>query len=567
MEFCSICTTSFDAGDRRIRCSGQSCSLLFHQRCVHLSEDHVRSWLEGDVGWFWFCPTCRVDLKENVEGEPPAAKRSRMDPSPRLPPEVWTMIFGHLKSRWLARVRLVCRDWNELVTTRSELMDRFLLKLGKYQVVDNLAELRYFLALGRGFTRAEFNFYELRKGQAQDRLLLRVMPNLKRLTLDGCFEYGKLAKLNYQLTKLEELFIFSFFNKKHGHGGSIFPTLQHICPRIKVLNISLGEYDNFYQDIGRFVFAVRNTLQDLDTAHAFKAGKVMDALVTMDGLRLKRINIDCSERDLVRLLRRQPALESLWFHGVVTDASTLDEIASILPNLKQIILERITLEQATPSKRLNFPRAEDIKVCYVGSSDCVSGLAYCQSSYLQRLEISVAYLPSDALADLSQIATQSVSFVDCTVERSSDIYSFIQQSKSLCTFVIKRIGVKTVYDMPNAAFGPSCIRYLTFFENSRELLHAFVEICPGLETVDVEHDLVEDDLHKMGQRLQRLKSLTLNGCNGYVKAMSVECLRQIPSGFNELKKLQINTWGVPKETILEALQGLRKDVEVSISYW
>uniref|UniRef100_A0A8D8GC15 (northern house mosquito) hypothetical protein n=1 Tax=Culex pipiens TaxID=7175 RepID=A0A8D8GC15_CULPI len=393
------------------------------------------------------------------------------------------------------------------------------------------------------------------------------MPNLKRLTLDGCFEYGKLAKLNYQLTKLEELFIFSFFNKKHGHGGSIFPTLQHICPRIKVLNIALGEYDNFYQDIGRFVFAVRNTLQDLDTAHAFQAGKVMDALVTMDGLRLKRINIDCSERDLVRLLRRQPALESLWFHGVVTDASTLDEIASILPNLKQIILERITLEQATPSKRLNFPRAEDIKVCYVGSSDCVSGLAYCQSSYLQRLEISVAYLPSDALADLSQIATQSVSFFDCTVERSSDIYSFIQQSKSLCTFVIKRIGVKTVYDMPNAAFGPSSIRHLTFFDNSKELLHAFVEICPGLETVDVKHDLVEDDLHKMGQRLQRLKSLTLNGCNGHVKAMSVECLRQIPSGFNELKKLQIKAWGVPKETILEALQGLRKDVEVSTSYW
>ncbi|XP_038112526.1 uncharacterized protein LOC119767629 [Culex quinquefasciatus] len=379
MEFCSICTTSFDAGDRRIRCSGQSCSLLFHQRCVHLSEDHVRSWLEGDVGWFWFCPTCRVDLKENVEGEPSAAKRSRMDPSPRwLPPEVWTMIFGHLKSRWLARVRLVCRDWNELVTTRSELMDRFLLKLGKYQVVDNLAELRYFLALGRGFTRAEFNFYELRKdkpriawfeglGESLTTLtcssipfgylyqLLRVMPNLKRLTLDGCFEYGKLAKLNYQLTKLEELFIFSFFNKKHGHGGSIFPTLQHICPRIKVLNIALGEYDNFYQDIGRFVFAVRNTLQDLDTAHAFQAGKVMDALVTMDGLRLKRINIDCSERDLVRLLRRQPALESLWFHGVVTDASTLDEIASILPNLKQIILESGTLightgESPTPER-------------------------------------------------------------------------------------------------------------------------------------------------------------------------------------------------------------------------
>uniref|UniRef100_A0A1Q3EWM0 F-box domain-containing protein n=1 Tax=Culex tarsalis TaxID=7177 RepID=A0A1Q3EWM0_CULTA len=604
MEFCPICTTSFDSDDRQIHCNGQRCNLAFHQRCVHLTEVHVRSWLDDDVGLFWYCPTCRLDIAppasssrvdgkhklEAEEGEPSAIKRSRIDPSPRLPPEVWTMIFRHLASRELARVRLVCRDWNELVCTRSELMERFLLKLRKRQVVEDLEEVRHLLALSKGFSRAEFEFYGLGKdkprivwfeplGETLTTLtcscipfgflyqMLREFPNLKRLMLHDCFEYGKVAKLNYQLTNLEELTIGQLYNKNHGE--SIFPTLQHICPQITVLKFLIGEYQKFFRDIRRFIFAIRHTLQDLDVSDCFNGFSLMDALAKMDGLKLKRISVYCSEQDLVHLLHRQPTLECLDFEGVVTDVSTLDKISAILPNLKQIKLNRIRLSPSASSKLLNFDRAEYIAFHYYDTSDCVSGLAYCQSSSLQRLEISGAYLPSDALTSLPQIAThiKSTSFSDCTVERSSDILSFVQQSKSLTTFAVHRLQVKTTHDMTDAAFEHSAICHLELFDSSKELLHGLLETCPRLITVDINHDLVEDDLSKMGQRLHRLESLTLNGCSPRGQDMPVECLRSIPSSFKALKKLQIKAWGAPRETVLEALNGLREDVEVSITFW
>lgn len=249
------------------------------------------------------------------------------------------MIFQHLDSRWLARVRLVCRDWNELVTTQSELMDRFLLKLGTAQFVDNLEELRHLLALGEGYTRAEINCKDRPRvawfaalGQSLTTLtcrlinfgflyeLLRAFPNLKRLTLTDCFEYGKVVKPNYELNKLEELTIKEIRNKKNG--GSIFSTLKHICPRIKVLKF--GEdynegYNELFNYIHSYVLAVAKTLQGIKITTPLFG--LINELVTMNDLHLKRLTIDCSEEDLLRLIRRQPTLERLHFLGQLSNVT------------------------------------------------------------------------------------------------------------------------------------------------------------------------------------------------------------------------------------------------------
>uniref|UniRef100_A0A8D8G972 (northern house mosquito) hypothetical protein n=1 Tax=Culex pipiens TaxID=7175 RepID=A0A8D8G972_CULPI len=602
MEFCSICTASFDTEDRRIRCSGQSCDLVFHQRCVHLTEIHMRAWLDDDVGLFWCCPTCRTDFSpvarkrtvgEEEEGEPSAAKRSRMDPSPRLPPEVWTMIFQHLDSRWLARVRLVCRDWNELVTTRSELMDRFLLKLGTAQFVDNLEELRHLLALGEGYTRAEINCKDIGKdrprvawfaalGQSLTTLtcrlinfgflyeLLRAFPNLKRLTLTDCFEYGKVVNPNYELNKLEELTIKEIKNKKYGE--SIFSTLKHICPRIKVLKF--GEdcnkgYNELFNYIHSFVLAVAKTLQGIKITTPLFG--LINELVTMNDLHLKRLTIDCSEEDLLRLIRRQPTLERLHFLGQLSNVTVFEEIFQILPNVKRIKLANVNLKQDPRSnQQINFPRAEFIRVRHVGSSDCVSGLACCLSSSLQSLELSGAYLSGDGLISLPQIATRikSVSLSGCKVERLSALFAFIQQSQSLISFELNWLRVKMMCqtDMPDAANGHSGIRHLKYHDQSKDILHALFKLCPAVETLDIVHDLVKEDMVKMGQRWKRLRALKLDGYSGPGHRLSIECLRPIPTSFERLTKLHIKACVIPQEEVEDALQGLRKEVDFSIQY-
>uniref|UniRef100_A0A1Q3F549 F-box domain-containing protein n=1 Tax=Culex tarsalis TaxID=7177 RepID=A0A1Q3F549_CULTA len=603
MEFCPICTTSFDSDDRQIHCNGQRCNLAFHQRCVHLTEVHVRSWLDDDVGLFWYCPTCRLDIapaasssrvdgKHKLEaeaGEPSAIKRSRMDPSPRLPPEVWTMIFRHLASRELARVRLVCRDWNELVCTRSELMDRFLLKLGTAQFVDDLDEVRHFLALGGGFTRAEFNCENIGKerprsawfaalGQTLTTLtcrsipfgflyeLLRALPNLKRLTIDNCFEYGKAVKPNYELAKLEELTIGFFKNK--GHGKSIFPVLQQICPRITILNIREGRYWDFLDQISSFIRAVGKTLVELELSTS-DAPDTPDALIGkiayIKDLHLKRLKILCSEQHLLRLIRRQPTLEQLDCLGSVCYVATLDEISRILPNLKRLNLARVELRQNAAPNSLNFPCAEFIRVRHVDSSEC---LRFTQCPELRRLEISGAYLPTDALVSLQPIATKltNISFANCTCDRLTEILTFIQQSRSLTTLELESLRVKIEQDVSVTGIRRSGIRHLKFFDVPKELLSALVELCPDLESLDIKVDLLEGNVAKIGRELKRLRFLALYVSPPELRLTS-ECLQQISTDFGALRKLQIHACVLPKEKVQEVLQGMRKNVEVSVDYW
>lgn len=247
-----------------------------------------------------------------------------------------------------------------------------------------------------------------------------------------------------------------------------------------------------------------------------------------------------------------------------------EEISRISPNLKKIKLAKVNLKQNPQPNRLNFPRAEFIKVRYVDSSDCVSGLACCLSSSLQRLELSRAYLPGEGLISLYQIATRikSVSFCSCKVERLSDMLSFIQQSKSLVSLELNWLRVKTVCqtDMPDAANGHSGIRHLKYRDQSKDILHALFELCPAVETLDVVHKLVEEDMVKMGQRWKRIHTLQLDGCSGPVDIMPIECLRPIPTSFERLTKLQIKACVIPQEEVEDALQGLRKEVDFSIQY-
>lgn len=248
-----------------------------------------------------------------------------------------------------------------------------------------------------------------------------------------------------------------------------------------------------------------------------------------------------------------------------------EEIFQILPNVKRSKLANVNLKQDPRSNRQNnFARAEFIRVRHVGSSDCVSGLACCLSSSLQSLELSGAYLPSDGLISLPQIATRikSVSLSGCKVERLSALFAFIQQSQSLISFELNWLRVKMVCqtDMPDAASGHSGIRHLKYHDQSKDILRALFELCPAVETLDIVHDLVKKDMVKMGQRWKRLRSLKLDGYSGPGHRLSIECLRPIPTSFERLTKLHIKACVIPQEEVEDALQGLRKEVDFSIQY-
>lgn len=192
------------------------------------------------------------------------------------------------------------------------------------------------------------------------------------------------------------------------------------------------------------------------------------------------------------------------------------------------------------------------------------------SSSLQSLELSGAYLPSDGLISLPQIATRikSVSLSGCKVERLSALLAFIQQSQSLISFELNWLRVKMVCqtDMPDAASGHSGIRHLKYHDQSKDILRALFELCPAVETLDIVHDLVKKDMVKMGQRWKRLRSLKLDGYSGPGHRLSIECLRPIPTSFERLTKLHIKACVIPQEEVEDALQGLRKEVDFSIQY-
>ncbi|EDS43996.1 conserved hypothetical protein [Culex quinquefasciatus] len=452
---------------------------------------------------------------ESVTSEPTDCCPLHCDHQASLPPEVWELIFLNLDAVALARVRLTCVRWRDIVDLSSGLAERFELTFpkniwmdGRYEP-ENLfraarnAQLEdctivtvdhWWPALARRLVRLELVNCTLPFPVLLG--MLREAPNLRQLHLDVNMpgERGDLGwsfddtLTDFVLPRLGQLKA-SFANRQLGR----------ICPNLKLfgqLEPDNALFDDF-GDMDQFVAETQGSLLGLVFA---LTPKLVEAMRRMDRLRLHRVQIQnqCESWLVVQLTQFQRDLVEIEATEAVLTREDLCQIGRNVPNLMSLSvtvrpteeeedgvgspsylhfmpsLEILTVHHAERLIRIDFGRLANPRLRHVSlndTRDCVRLKEYLgRCGALQRLDMHA-----------------------CRLDSWAEVFGAVQQAPALLFLHLSCIRVQSGLDCLTERVGR--LQYLTLraCDVTKGMLLHLIAVCPGLRQVQLGLMVTVDD--------------------------------------------------------------------------
>ncbi|XP_038122415.1 uncharacterized protein LOC6047710 [Culex quinquefasciatus] len=487
--------------------------------------------------------------------------RSNAAELPRLPPELWTLIFRQLGPFCLSRVRLTCTTWRDIVSNSRALMDKFCIEL----VIDSnegRSELQSLLTAGSGFRRATIEFLDTEIyskfwegwrvfGEGLTALtifeyhisffnvveLLRRTPNLKCLVYYEDDDYGSVCTNTYHVLMLEACTDFrlnvleevSIHSCCRNSSVEVLHFIGKLCPRVRTLNIvsDFGSYDiseHFSDTAVSIANQVRHSLRELQfipTKNALKR------LATIDDLKLDKLTLDaehvCSF-EIVQFLRSQPGIQHLYLlRNEIFQMADLLTMNKLLPKLRSLKMKHV----------VDFPPAmlrklENLQLVYDAFED--STVRGFDLPKLKRLQIVNCTWPNQALSDFFRHCPNIRSAqLDCWFENLIDILRTINQSNTLKELELKPL-LKNATEPEEITFdlyGSTALRSLLVDNKLPEnALIAMMKLYPNLTELYLEYRPAGEAVYRgICQHLKKLNVLVICGCLKRKKGRITESCR------------------------------------------
>uniref|UniRef100_A0A1Q3EWA0 F-box domain-containing protein n=1 Tax=Culex tarsalis TaxID=7177 RepID=A0A1Q3EWA0_CULTA len=557
MEHCEICDQScLPADNTCVPCSGP-CGGTVHARCATFSG----LTLTTVDGLFWFCDRCQRGLR-------PLAKANASSPVdlPELPTEMWIEVFQSLPAGMLAKVRLVCRRWRDIVagcpTLLSKLTVSFrwstedrkfkpdhLLPVAKASFISIKGIGSWWHSYGPGLTEiaiehfcmAPFHLIKLSDLLA----MLKHTPNLKRFALIGCILTGKRSgRPDFHLNKLETLILEDILEL--GKYLRIFRKLFAPSP-VKSLKIAWSENAGHTaaaepSEMAQIVEDSEATLEELNINCSYI---FLFEMMFLRELRLKKVTLanedyEDKSRLLMEWFEMLPGLEFVDVSDMLVfsedNASMLNEIGQLLPRLKFL---SIYVAHVDVSFLCKIPNLQTFKLHgdedtfkLIRSNECDEKLSNMRELHLWQVKI-----PNTWLATLPNLRT--LNLTSCSIDSWSDFLDALESLQCLETLTLVMTSANATEPSPGTRRRSALPRlrqfkYESYDKATDDAFGELLAMCSELRDLELELVQLNDAiLGAIFQHLRQLRKLIATGC-GTSRAMESH-IRQHCRSLEELK--------------------------------
>lgn len=454
-----------------------------------------------------------------------------------LPSKVWTKIFQKLNTVQLANARLVCRRWNQIIGQSPSLVDKLVLAFPRgtlltsncapIQTLTTSTMLRHTRATFRELTIVGASAWWPSIGQnlhtftlinckvSIDMLLemLQATPALKRLSLT-CGEnlfFRTLPEVTFTLQYLEHLTLANIGRVE------LLDIFKQLCPLLKTLKLpGENKHDEFVVAAVRFIWAVQNTLEELELAG--EPGELWDRLNEIVGMQLRRVKVAVGAIDEARLVRLSEAFPTV--EGLMTPASRVEDkvLTTLGTNLRKLKYLDVTLSSSeSPDDLLFLKSMPELRSLSLASAFPALGFGNLKHANLESLSLrGVEQSTGHWFASFPNL--RSVALADCSVESWSDLFVPATQLKKLAHLSL--VGIK-VKDAASSDYIPDQLNQLTTLrlvgcDLSKAALIMLFSLCPRLARIFLKGMAAVDDEVALAicEHARQLQEIRVTGCAG-----------------------------------------------------
>ncbi|XP_001843485.2 F-box/LRR-repeat protein 2 [Culex quinquefasciatus] len=472
---------------------------------------------------------------------------------PPLSGRILERIFRHLSAFQLARARLTCRQWNEVITGSPQLVAKFRLSLERF-FCGGETERDFMLEnVKTCYSTADYGASHLIQVEhvwvtvgpnirhliihdcwldlSKVGYMLRYLPNLEELTFTPYYlesDMIKDVKIDYRMDKLATLTIGST-----DRIDEVLDLFKQICSNLVVLRVCCKKHDCNEEKLLNLIFASRDTLQEISLKKYNFEDEFLTKISSMDRLELKRLSLkQCyieSEEDIFNLSLAQPLLEHLDIQSAqLRSNEVLVKIAQNLPYLRSLKINLNKLKGSLLDDSLNcMPALEHLKL--LSERPKRIDISKFQNSNLAKLSLSSVTLTMNTLEGITNnLPKLKTLTLECSEHKSPIPQSVLESLKSL---KLKQVtNLETTIYPTKSTWNLKHLQVISC-DLSGKLLQSICQQCPLLETVHLEstYYVCDRDVQLLCRTLKRLRSLSLVDCrlvsDVTVENVIVHCLK------------------------------------------